>query len=74
VFLLAEWETRDLHTRAFDLSYARSWNEAMHRIATGRSDLDALRVFYAWSAKSWPPRGPGAVPATGSAITRPVRR
>lgn len=54
VFLLAEWETRDLHTRAFDASYAWSWNESMHRIAHGRDDLEPLRVYYAWNARAWP--------------------
>ena len=54
VFMLAEWEARDLHTRAFDLTYAWSWNEAMHAIAHGRADLDALRVYYAWNEKAWP--------------------
>jgi hypothetical protein len=53
VFLLAEWETRDLHTRAFDASYAWSWNDAMHRLAKGRDDLEPLIVYYAWNARSW---------------------
>ena len=54
VFMLAEWETRDLHTEAFDASYAWSWNEAVHLIASGRSDLEPLRVYYAWNERSWP--------------------
>lgn len=54
VFLLAEWETRDLHEAAFDASYAWSWNEAMHGLAQGRTDLEPLRVYYAWNARSWP--------------------
>jgi 1,4-alpha-glucan branching enzyme len=54
VFMLAEWETRDLHTRAFDASYAWSWNDALHRIAHGRDDLEPLRVYYAWNTGSWP--------------------
>jgi 1,4-alpha-glucan branching enzyme len=54
VFMLAEWENRDLHRRAFDLSYAWSWNEAMHLIAHGKSDLEPLRVYYAWNEKAWP--------------------
>lgn len=54
VFLLAEWETRDMHTAAFDASYAWSWNDALHRIAAGKADLDALRVYYAWNERSWP--------------------
>jgi 1,4-alpha-glucan branching enzyme len=54
VFMLAEWETRDLHSRAFDASYAWSWNDALHRIAHGRDDLEPLRVYYAWNTGSWP--------------------
>ena len=54
VFLLAEWETRDLHDGAFDASYAWSWNEAVHGVACGRTDLEPLRVYYAWNTRSWP--------------------
>ena len=54
VFMLAEWETRDLHTRAFDASYAWSWNETMHRIAHGKADLETLRTYYAWNDRAWP--------------------
>jgi glycosidase len=55
VFMLAEWETRDLHRSAFDASYAWSWNEAMHLIASGgTADIEPLRVFYAWNERSWP--------------------
>ncbi|HET7399003.1 MAG TPA: alpha-amylase family glycosyl hydrolase [Intrasporangium sp.] len=53
VFLLAEWEARDLHTRAFDMTYAWSWNETMHRIAQGEADVEALKVYYAWNDRSW---------------------
>jgi glycosidase len=54
VFLLAEWESRDLHEAAFDASYAWSWNSAMHALAQGRTDLEPLRVYYAWNTRSWP--------------------
>ncbi len=54
VFMLAEWETRDLHDNAFDASYAWTWNAALHEIATRGTDIEALRVFYAWNERSWP--------------------
>lgn len=54
VFMLAEWEARDLHTGAFDMTYAWSWNEAMHHIAVGKADVEALRVYYAWNDKAYP--------------------
>ncbi|EWT00964.1 alpha-amlyase [Intrasporangium oryzae NRRL B-24470] len=49
VFMLAEWESRDLHVRAFDMTYAWSWNDTMHRIAHGKADVEALKVYYAWN-------------------------
>ncbi len=55
VFMLAEWESRDLHRAAFDASYAWSWHEAMHRIATGKADVSALHVYYSWHQKTFPP-------------------
>lgn len=54
VFMLAEWEARDLHVHAFDASYAWTWNRAIHRIAQGDADLEPLRLYYAWNAKAWP--------------------
>jgi glycosidase len=54
VFMLAEWEARDLHAAAFDMTYAWSWNEAMHRIATGMGNLEQLRIYYAWNEKAFP--------------------
>ena len=54
VFMLAEWEARDLHAAAFDMTYAWSWNETMHRIAMGKGDLEQLRVYYAWNEKAFP--------------------
>lgn len=54
VFLLAEWETRDLHVGAFDATYAWSWNETMHRIAHGRATAADLKVYYAWNARAYP--------------------
>lgn len=54
VFMLAEWESRDLHAEAFDMTYAWSWNETMHKIAMGKADLSALFVYYSWNEKAYP--------------------
>lgn len=54
VFMLAEWEARDLHVRAFDMTYAWSWNLTMHHIASGAADVESLNVYYAWNAKAYP--------------------
>lgn len=54
VFMLAEWETRDLHAEAFDMTYAWSWYEAVHNIARGRADVGALFGYYAWNESHYP--------------------
>jgi glycosidase len=54
VFLLAEWESRDLHARAFDATYAWSWWDTMKNIAEGKQDASALHTYYAWNEKFYP--------------------
>ena len=55
VFMLAEWESRDLHAEAFDMTYAWSWYDALHNIAQGKSDVGALFNYYAWNEGFYPP-------------------
>jgi Alpha amylase, catalytic domain len=52
--MLAEWESRDPHAEAFDMTYAWSWNEAVHRIAMHQANLNGLFVFYSWNQKAFP--------------------
>ncbi|MFC4701755.1 alpha-amylase family glycosyl hydrolase [Glaciecola siphonariae] len=54
VFMLAEWEDRDMHEHGFDMTYAWSWNEVMFGIATGDLPLDKLRKYYSWNERAWP--------------------
>jgi glycosidase len=54
VFMLGEWESRDLHARAFDATYAWSWWDTMKNIAQGRQDASALHQYYAWDEKFYP--------------------
>jgi glycosidase len=54
VFMLAEWENRDMHERAFNMTYAWTWNETMHELAMGKCGLDSLRKYYSWNERSWP--------------------
>lgn len=54
VFLLAEWEARDLHYRAFDMTYGWHWNETMHHIAMGKTDVESLFIYYSWNEKAFP--------------------
>ena len=54
VFMLAEWESRDVHARAFDASYAWSWKDAVGAIAAGEADVGALFGYYSASESAWP--------------------
>lgn len=54
VFLLAEWEARDLHVEAFDMTYAWTWNEAVHEIAMGKAHVGKLYKYYSWNEKAYP--------------------
>jgi len=54
VFMLAEWESRDLHAAAFDMTYAWSWWDAVRNIAMGRTDLNSLFVYYSWNERAFP--------------------
>ena len=55
VFMLAEWEERDLHANAFDATYAWSWYESVHGIAIGKADLGALFNYYSRTDHAFPP-------------------
>lgn len=54
VFMLAEWQTRDLHERAYDATYAWEWKEGMQNIAKGNSDTGALYGYYSANESAWP--------------------
>ncbi|MCW8107188.1 alpha-amylase family glycosyl hydrolase [Alteromonas ponticola] len=56
-FLLAEWESRELHEVAFNMTYAWSWNETLHGIAKQGWSLDKLRKYYSWNERAWPKSG-----------------
>lgn len=56
VFMLAEWESRDLHAHAFDMTYAWSWYDAVHSLTTGKAkDLGGLFGYYSWNESAYPP-------------------
>ncbi len=56
VFMLAEWESRDLHAHAFDMTYAWTWYDAVHNLTTGKArDLAGLFSYYSWSESAYPP-------------------
>ena len=54
VFMLAEWESRDLHAEAFDMTYAWSWNDTMHNICQGKADVNGLYIYYSWNESAFP--------------------
>lgn len=54
VFMLAEWESRDLHAEAFDMTYAWSWYDTMLKIAKGKEGVAKLFVYYSWNEKAYP--------------------
>ena len=54
VFMLAEWDTRDLHARAFDMTYAWSWNDTVHKIAHGKADAGSLGIYHYTDENAWP--------------------
>ena len=54
VFMLAEWESRDLHAEAFDMTYAWDWNEKLHNICMGKADVNQLYIYYSWNESAFP--------------------
>jgi glycosidase len=54
VFMLAEWESRDMHAVAFDASYAWTWWDTLRNITDGKADATALYTYYAWNQKFYP--------------------
>lgn len=54
VFMLAEWQQRDLHRNAFDATYAWAWKEAAQRIAKSQSDAGDLRGYLSEQISTWP--------------------
>ncbi len=54
VFMLAEWDQRDVHARAFDATYAWAWNNAVHDVAVGNANVGALFGYYSGNESAWP--------------------
>jgi glycosidase len=54
VFMLAEWESRDMHAEAFDMTYGWSWYDFVHAISMGKEDLNKLFYYYSHNEKEYP--------------------
>lgn len=57
VFMLAEWESRDLHKKAFDMTYSWSlWNK-MHHVAKEGKPINGLIEYMAHDVSTFPRNG-----------------
>ncbi|MEO5998492.1 MAG: alpha-amylase family glycosyl hydrolase [Chitinophagaceae bacterium] len=54
VFMLAEWESRDLHRKAFDMTYSWSLWDEMKDVTTGKKDINGLLKYLAHDVKTFP--------------------
>ncbi|NID12726.1 alpha-amylase family glycosyl hydrolase [Fibrivirga algicola] len=57
VFMLAERESRNLHKRAFDMTYSSSLYDQMHKAATETKGVDGLVTYMANEASTFPRNG-----------------
>lgn len=57
VFMLAEWDERDLHARSFDMTYSWDFYDNLHKIAQGEADVGALSGHYFRMYNTWPRDG-----------------
>lgn len=57
-FWLAEWQSRDMEARAFDMLYGWSWYDAVRGVTTGKkNDLSEIFTYYSWNEKFYPRDG-----------------
>ncbi|TLU61489.1 alpha-amlyase [Thalassotalea litorea] len=54
LFWLAEWEERDLHQRAFNMSYAWGLNDLLEDIAQGKRNAENLCGYFAKHNNAFP--------------------
>lgn len=54
VFLLAEWESRDLHRKAFDMTYAWSLWDKLRDVTTGGKNIGGLVEYMAHDVNTFP--------------------
>lgn len=57
VFMLAEWESRDLHKNAFDMTYAWQLYEKMHHVVKGSATMYVLYDYMAHHVNTFPRNG-----------------
>ncbi len=54
VYLLAEWENRDLHAAGFDATYSWTLFDLLHDLCQERKSPESLGVYFNWQVKAWP--------------------
>ena len=54
VFMLAEWESRDLHKKAFDMTYSWSLWDKMHAVAKENKNISGLVEYMAHDVSTFP--------------------
>jgi 1,4-alpha-glucan branching enzyme len=57
VFMLAEWESRDMHRKAFDMTYAWSLWDKMHAAAVGNKGIGGMVEYMAHDVNTFPRGG-----------------
>ena len=57
VFMLAEWDARDLHKKAFDMTYAWSLWDKMMDITKYKKNISGLVEYMAHDVSTFPPNG-----------------
>lgn len=57
VFMLAEWESRDLHKKAFDMTYSWSLWDKMKDATTGKKNINGLVEYMAHDVSTFPKDG-----------------
>ena len=54
VFMLAEWDARDLHKHAFDMSYAWALHDTLVEVASGNKNASSVYSHFAHALSAWP--------------------
>ncbi len=54
VFMLAEWDARDLHKNAFDMSYAWALHDTLVDVNEGHTDAQGVYSHFAHALSAWP--------------------
>ncbi|MBN8646924.1 MAG: hypothetical protein J0L55_03145 [Caulobacterales bacterium] len=54
IFMLGEWQQRDLHQKAFDATYAWDWHKTAKNVAQGKADATAFHGYYSENESAWP--------------------